>query len=137
VIVVDASVLVDLLLRRTAMLAGVDGVFVGREHEALHAPELIETESLNALRRLVRAGAVELHHAREAVAALDRVRLVRHPHAPLRARVWELRDALSASDATYLALAAGDHDGMLLTADAGLATVAEHVIGAARVRHLA
>ena len=136
-IVVDASVLVDLLLRRPATLAGVEAVFVGREHEPLHAPELIEPESLNALRRLVRAGLVEPHHARDAVADLDLVRLVRHPHAPLRARVWDLRTALSPYDATYLALAAGDEDGVLMTADSGQAAVAERVIGAARVRLVA
>jgi predicted nucleic acid-binding protein len=137
VIVVDASVLVDVLLRRPATLAGLEAAFVGREQEPLHAPELIEPESLQALRRLVRAGMVEQHHAREAVADLDLVRLVRHPHAPLRARVWALRDALSAHDATYLALAAGDDEALLLTADRGLAAVAERVIGATRVRHLA
>jgi predicted nucleic acid-binding protein len=137
VIVVDASILLDLLLRRPATLAGVEAVFAGREHEPLHAPELIEPEALNALRRLVRTEMVEPHHAREAVADLHLVRLVRHPHAPLRARVWHLRNALSAYDATYLALAAGDDDALLMTADSGLATVAERMLGRARVRHLA
>ena len=119
------------------MLAGVEAIAVGREHEPLHAPELIETESLNALRRLVRSGMVEPRHARDAVADLDVVRLVRHPHAPLRARVWDLRNALSAYDATYLALAAGDEDALLLTADSELATVANRMLGTDRVRHLA
>lgn len=32
------------------------------------------------------------------------MRLIRYPHAPLRSRVWELRENLSAYDAVYLAL---------------------------------
>jgi predicted nucleic acid-binding protein len=137
VIVVDASALVDLLLRRPVALDGVERVLAGRAHEALHAPELIEPEMLNALRRLVQAGVIGVDHARGAVAALDVVRLIRHRHPPLRARVWSLRDALSAYDATYLALAEAHDAAVLLTADRGLAAVAERVIGAARVRHLA
>jgi predicted nucleic acid-binding protein len=136
VIVVDASVLVDVLLRRPVALSGVAQVFAGRPDDALHAPELIDLESLNAFRRLVRAGAVAAHHAREAVAELEAVRLVRHPHAPLRARVWALRDALSAYDASYLALAEA-LGAVLLTADRGLATVAEQALGTTRIRLLA
>jgi predicted nucleic acid-binding protein len=136
VIVVDASVLVDVLLRRPVTLDGVEDVLSDRTDDALHAPELIELESLNALRRLMRAGAVDAHHAREAVAELDAIRLIRHPHAPLRARVWNLRDALSAYDASYLALTEA-LDAVLLTADRGLGTVAEQALGSARVLLLA
>ena len=135
-IVVDASVLVDVLLRRPAALDGVEQVVADRTDDALHAPELIELESLNALRRLVRAGAVGADGAGRAVADLEAVRLIRHPHAPLRARVWSLRDALSAYDASYLALAEA-LDAVLLTADRGLATVAGQALGSPRVRLLA
>jgi predicted nucleic acid-binding protein len=88
VIVVDASVVVDLLLRRPVALDGVEQVLAGRPDHTLHAPELIEPETLNALRRLVQTGMVGVHHAQDAITGLDVVRLVRHPHAPLRARVW-------------------------------------------------
>jgi predicted nucleic acid-binding protein len=137
VIVVDASVLVDLLLRRPAALDGVENVLAGREEDPFHAPELIEPETLNALGRLVRAGDVEAHRAEDAVADLEVVRLVRHPHAPLRSHVWALRGALTAYDATYLALAEALDDAVLLTADSGLAGVAARVLGRARVRHIA
>jgi predicted nucleic acid-binding protein len=134
VIVVDASVLLDFLLRRPETLAGVEDALVGRADEPLRAPELIEPEMLNALRRLVRAADVDIQRATEAVADLARVRLVRYPHAPLRARVWALRDALSAYDATYFALAEALGDAVLLTADRGLAIVAERALGPTRVR---
>jgi predicted nucleic acid-binding protein len=137
VIVVDASVVVDLLLRRPVALDGVEQVLAGRPDHTLHAPELIEPETLNALRRLVQTGMVGVHHAQDAITGLDVVRLVRHPHAPLRARVWSFRDALSAHDASYLALAEAHDDAVLLTADGGLATVARRAIGAHRVRLLA
>lgn len=105
----------------------------GRAHEPLHAPELIEPETLNALRRLARSGQVSDERARQAVADLGDLRLVRYPHAPLRERVWSLRQALTAYDATYLALTEALDDPVLITADAGLAKVAAGVLGPGRV----
>jgi predicted nucleic acid-binding protein len=117
VIVVDASVVIDFLLGRAEAIAAVRGD-IG-EHEPLHAPELVEPETLNALRRLASRGAISERRAEEAVLDLVDLRLVRYPHAPLRARVWELRNELTAYDATYLALAeALECD--LLTGDAAL-----------------
>jgi predicted nucleic acid-binding protein len=135
-IVVDASVLTDFLLGRPAALDAVERVLAEREHEPLHAPELIEPETLNALRRLARHGAVSQRRALEAVADLANVRLIRYPHAPFRDRVWALRDALSAYDASYLALAEALDDPALLTADAGLATTARRWLGHDAVRHV-
>jgi hypothetical protein len=57
------------------------------------------------------------------------VRLIRYPHAPFRARVWELRDNLSAYDALYLALAEALEGAILVTSDSGLAANAAHVLG--------
>ena len=136
-IVVDASVLLGVLLGAPTAVTQVERELVGARSYALHAPDLIEPEALNALRRLVRARAITPDRAEQAIAHLGAARLIRYPHAPLRARVWALRDALSAYDATYLALTALLDEAVLLTADRGLATVAERVIGATRVRHLA
>ena len=136
-IVVDASVLLGMLLGWADAVTLVERELLGARSQALHAPDLIEPEALNALRRLVRTQAIERHRADQAVAHLGATRLIRYPHAPLRARVWALRDALSAYDATYVALTELLDEAVLLTADRGLATVAARVIGPDRVRHLA
>jgi len=133
-IVLDASVLVDFLLGRAEALLALDEALADRPHEPLHAPELIEPEALSALRGLVRGGAVTGNRASEAVHDLASLRLVRYPHAPLRARVWSLRDNLTAYDATYLALAEALEGPLLLTGDRGLAKIAGAQLGADHVR---
>ena len=62
------------------------------------------------------------------------LRLVRHPRAPLRARVSDLRHSLTGYDAAYLALADALDDPVRLTADAGLAACTRRSLGAERVR---
>jgi predicted nucleic acid-binding protein len=135
-IVVDASVLTDFLLGRAAAVGAVEVELAAHEHEPLHAPELIEPETLNALRRLVRQRHVTGQRAREAIGDLAQVRLIRYPHAPLRPRVWALRDTLTAYDASYLALAEALEDPVFLTADAGLARAARRSLGRDAVRHI-
>jgi predicted nucleic acid-binding protein len=135
-IVVDASVLTDFLLGRPQTMAAVERELADAEHEPLHAPDLIEPETLNALRRLARRGLVTLQRAGEAAVDLANLRLMRYPHAPLRERVWALRDDLTAYDACYLALAEALDEPVLLTADWGLASVARRSLGDDAVRHL-
>jgi predicted nucleic acid-binding protein len=136
-IVVDASILTDFLLGRAATRAAVGEALRGREHEPLHAPELVEPETLNALRRLSLSGAISERRASEAAADLARVRILRYPHAPLRERVWELRSELTAYDATYLALAEAFEGSTLMTSDGGLASRAEDSLGRQRVVRVA
>jgi predicted nucleic acid-binding protein len=133
--VVDASVLCDFLLGRDAAVDALTDD-ARRAHQPLHCPELVEPEVLNALRRLVRAGTLDLRRADEAVADLADVRVVRYPHAPLRLRVWELRESLTAYDATYLALAEALDGSVLLTGDRGLASRARATLGADRVQRI-
>jgi predicted nucleic acid-binding protein len=135
-IVIDASALTDFLLGRAKALEALRRALAGREHEPLHAPELIEPETLNALRRLGAGRAVSELRATEAVADLGSVRLVRYPHVPLRERVWALRHELTTYDATYLALAEALDDPLLLTGGAGLAARARRSLGDVRVRHI-
>ena len=134
--VVDASVLTDFLLGRAQTLEALQHELAGHEHEPLHAPELIEPETLNALRRLVLAGNLTDQRATEAASDLESTRLIRYPHAPLRERVWELRHNLTAYDATYLSLAEALGDCVLLTGDGGLASRALQSLGEDRVRHV-
>jgi len=134
--VVDASVVCDFLLGRAAAVEALAAT-PDEEHQPLHCPELVEPETLSALRRLVRGGHLDRRRADEAVADLADVRLVRHSHAALRPRVWELRDNLTAYDATYLALAEAIDGSTLLTGDAGLAQHARQTLGPDRVRLVA
>jgi predicted nucleic acid-binding protein len=101
-IAIDASVLTDFLLGRPQALDAVSAELSRHAQEGLHAPDLFEPEILNALRRLVIDGDVSDERATDAVADLAHVRLARYPHAPLRARVWELRNNLTAYNACYL-----------------------------------
>jgi predicted nucleic acid-binding protein len=135
-IVIDASVLTDFLLGRPEALAALDEELADRPHEPLHAPELVEPETLNALRRLASAGRVSEQRASEAVGDLANTRLIRYPHAPLRERVWQLRDELTTYDATYLALAEALDDPVLVTADAGLAERGRSSLGQGHVREV-
>ena len=133
-IVVDASVLIDVLLNRSEALAFLAREQAGREHEPLHAPAVIEPETLNVLRKFVLRRLVTPRRATEAVADLSKARLIRYPHEPLVFRIWDLCNQLSAYDASYVALAEvlGDH-ARLLTRDKGLAKTARALLGADRV----
>jgi predicted nucleic acid-binding protein len=134
--VVDASVLTDFLLGRPQAVDALERDMTGHEHEPLHAPELIEPETLNALRRLVLAGNLSDERATEAASDLADTRLIRYPHAPLRERVWDLRHNLTSYDATYLALAEAFDDSVLLTSDGGLASCARKSLGSSRVQEV-
>lgn len=135
-IVVDASIVTDFLLGRPDTVRAVTEHMAGNDHQPLHAPDLVELEALNALRRLARGGQVTDDRASEAAEDLADLRLVRYPHAPLRPRIWELRHNLTAYDAAYLALAEALDDPVLLTSDRDLAEQASASLGADRVRHV-
>jgi predicted nucleic acid-binding protein len=124
-LVVDASAVAELLLGR-ATGAAVAGHL--RDHGFdLHAPHLIDVEVLSALRRLVAAGETSADRAGEAVEDFLDLPIARYAHLVLAPRIWELRENLSAYDATYVALAEALADGgaPLLTADARLARAAK------------
>ena len=123
-LVVDASAVTELLLGRSAGDAVAEEL---RNHEFdLHAPHLLDVEVVSALRRLVAAGHVTAERAAEAIDDLLALPLDRHVHHVLVPRIWELRENLSAYDATYVALAeaVADEGAPLITADARLARAA-------------
>jgi predicted nucleic acid-binding protein len=134
-IVIDASALTEVLLGRLEATSGLESEYADRNGDPLHAPDVVELETINALRRLTKAGAVSERRAVEALNDLGNTPMVRYPHAPFRQRIWELRDALSAYDAAYLALAEV-LDATLFTCDAGLAARGRRSLGSARVRHV-
>lgn len=112
-IVVDASAAVAALLN-----AGPARRVLASEQ--LHAPHLVDSEVANALRRATAARRLEDGVAWAALDAWRRLGMTRYPAYALVARIWELRDNLSAYDATYVALAEA-LDCPLLTADGRLA----------------
>jgi predicted nucleic acid-binding protein len=120
-LVVDASALVDLLLRRPRA-DEIERHVVAHASE-LHAPELIDIEVVSALRGVVSSGEAPALRAAEAIDDLLELPISRHPHGPLVRRVWHLRETLTAYDATYLALAEvlSEPASPLLTTDARFA----------------
>jgi predicted nucleic acid-binding protein len=66
-----------------------------------------------------------IRRAEQALADLAQFVIDRHDHEPLIGRVWQLRDALSPYDGTYVALAEA-LDAPLLTCDAKLAGAHRH-----------
>jgi len=112
-IVVDASALVQALLQDASARDRLRG-------DELHAPFLIDSEVLNALRGHFLGGRINNADAELVIARLGSMDLTRHSSVPLAERVWELRSNLTAYDASYVALAerlGGD----LVTADARIA----------------
>jgi predicted nucleic acid-binding protein len=113
VIVVDASVLAPALADDDA---DGDRARERLRGEQLVAPELIDLEVVSTLRRAARAGRLDERRSAQALTDLTAIPLRRVPHLSLLARVWELRDNLSAYDASYVALAEA-LDALLVTAD--------------------
>ena len=91
----------------------------------LHAPHLIDVETLHALRRLVRRGELDADRAEGARRDFADLAITRYPHEPLVDRMWELRDNLSAYDAAFVALAEA-LEAPLVTSDRRLAAAAGH-----------
>jgi predicted nucleic acid-binding protein len=137
VIVLDASTLTDVLLGQTYALEALAEHTAAHPHEPLHVPELIEPETLSALRALVLRGELDAARADEAALSMGAVRCIRYPHAPFRERVWDLRHNLTPYDALYLALTEALGSAILLTGDTALASEAERTLGSSRVRHVA
>ena len=116
-IVVDASVVLSALLD-----AGGSGALARRalqRAESRHAPGLLDVEVLSAIRRLTLAQRLPEGTARTALSDLRDLPIVRYPERSLVGAAFDLRDNLTAYDATYVVLAAL-LDADLVTADARL-----------------
>lgn len=112
--VVDASVVVAYLLghasdtEREAMLGDV------------HAPSLMDVETTQTLRGLLRGKKIDTAAADLSRDELQQLAVRRHPDARLLLRAWELRDVCSTYDGLYVALTEA-LDAELVTRDAALA----------------
>jgi predicted nucleic acid-binding protein len=123
VIVLDASAAVDWLVQ-TPVARRIESRIFSR-NQTLHAPELLDLEVAQVLRRLVRERALSAARAEAAIEDLLDLRITRYPHSVLLPRIWQLRNNLSAYDAAYVVLAE-KLGGTLLTRDARLASAAGH-----------
>ncbi len=121
-LVVDSSAVLAALAARYPAAGLVERL---AEDGDLHAPHLIDTEVLHALRRMLRRGQISDERAHDARTDYAELTLVRYPHEPLNDRVWELRENLTAYDATFVALAEA-LDVPLVTCDARLAAAPGH-----------
>lgn len=115
-VVIDASALVELLLRTPRAATVAEAV----SDDVLLAPDLINVEVASALRRLVRLGEVSQLRAAQAIHRLGEAPLQRVPTLGLLPDIWRTRDTISAYDAAYAALARA-LDARLITADGRLA----------------
>lgn len=97
-IVVDASAALSAVLNAGPARRALAG-------EQLHAPHLIDSEVANGLRRRVAAQALSATAGWHALNAWRSLGMTRYPVLGLLDRVWELRDNVSAYDASYVALA--------------------------------
>lgn len=123
-LVVDASVVLDLLARfRPQPLEDL----LWAPGTTLVAPELIDIEVLNALRKLDRDGAIPSSRRADLPTQMRGLRIRRFRHEPLLDAIWSLRGHVTAYDAAYVALAAA-LKAPLVTRDARLAKAVKSML---------
>lgn len=116
-LVVDASVVLDLLARfRPQPLEAL----LWAPGTALAAPELIDIEILNVLRKLDRRGAIPAARRAGLPEQLRALRIRKFRHGALLDGIWSLRANVTAYDAAYVVLAVA-LKAPLVTRDARLA----------------
>lgn len=96
-IVLDASAVVATLLERGEEAEPIQHR-VENPDESIHVPHLMDVEVLHTLRRLVLQGSLTPGRGSPGGSW-------QHKDGPLTGRIWELKDNLTAYDATYVALA--------------------------------
>ena len=117
-IVVDASVIVEMLLRTPAGIRVTPRIQTTAS--TVHSPHLLDAEVAHVVRRYTLAGDIDAERGAQMVGILRDLVIHRHDHRPLLGRVWELHPSVGAYDALYVALAEA-LDAPLLTADSRLA----------------
>ena len=88
--------------------------------ETVHVPHLLDVELLHALRGLVLRGVVSRTRSEQVRTDFADLKLSRYSHVAFLDRIWDLKDNLTAYDATYVALAE-TLNAPLVTTDARLA----------------
>lgn len=99
--VLDASAALDILTRSVRASA----IEARISSERIQVPHLIDIEIAHVLRKHVSVGAMTSTHAETSLGLWLAADIDRHPHDTLLPRIWQLRPALTAYDAAYVALA--------------------------------
>ena len=120
---IDASALLEILLRTDRADRLMERAFSGSEQ--MHAPQLLDIEITQVLRRLVRQREITAPRAEQALQDLSNLLIERREHQEFIQRIWQLRDSLSAYDGAYVALAEA-LAAPLLTCDGKLAGAPGH-----------
>jgi predicted nucleic acid-binding protein len=118
-IVLDASVVIEVLLQSDIGRSVEDRLFGG---QVLNAPHLLDLEVAQVLRRHVLQGVLEPARAEGALEDFQDFRIERYAHHLFLGRIWALRENVTAYDAAYLALAEA-LEAPLLTTDRRLTGV--------------
>ncbi|MER7455129.1 type II toxin-antitoxin system VapC family toxin [Nocardia beijingensis] len=118
-IVLDASAMVDLLVRNDRTAAVIERI----TPTIMHVPAHFDAEVLSALGRLNRAGDLTDTDVETALSRLARAPLTRHPLMNLIKGAWARRAAIRLTDALYVELAE-QLDVPLITTDGRLARAA-------------
>jgi predicted nucleic acid-binding protein len=122
-IILDASAVVDLLIRPAAETRRLRARILAAS--MVYAPHLMDAEVTNALRRYLLQGRIDQFSARRGLRLLADMQVIWWPHRPLLGRALALRHQLSAYDAIYVAMA--EVTGVtLVTRDARLARATGH-----------
>ena len=117
-IVIDASAIIEALIGATPAPELLTLVAT----RTLTAPQLLDIEVLSALRGLERRRTLVPGEAKDALDTYFALTIQRYEIAPVTERIWSLRHAASAHDASYIALAEVI-GAPLLTCDARLTSV--------------
>lgn len=117
--VIDASAMVDVLLRNPAGEAVAEHIAA----TALHAPPHFDVEVLSALARLHRAGHLSDPQVGQRLDQLRIAPIERHTAGDLLEPAWAMRHNVRVTDGIYLALADA-LDTIVITTDRALARAA-------------
>ncbi len=102
-IVVDTSVVIEVLLATSA--AWSIERRLRRAEMSLHAPQLLDIEVLQVLRRLCAHKEITVDRGHAALEDFLVLPITRNGHGSLVSRIWALRQNMTAYDAAYVALA--------------------------------
>ena len=122
-IVVDASAVLEILLRTTAAASVEARVF--QRGQTLHVPHLIDVEVAQVLRKYAATNRIDPQRCETALGDWLLFPVHRYAHDILMPRVWALRANVTAYDAVYIALAEA-LDAPLITRDRRLSGAPGH-----------